>query len=91
MDELEGCLAPNQGMTQQLVEQPLPIPCGGSHQVLDGLEMRGNESVLCVRCEKGFWLSGLGKCMKAGGKAFGVDQWDAEDCQYDGQWVCMTC
>lgn len=56
-------------------------------KVLDGLEMRGNESVLCVRCEKGFWLSGLGKCMKAGGKAFGVDQWDAEDCQYDGQWA----
>ena len=58
-------------------------------QVIDSLELTGNETVLNLKCGKGYWLSGIAKVMNAGGRVFGVDTWDAEDTPFDGQWVSI--
>lgn len=62
---------------------------GGAHRakVVEGLGLLGNETILNVKCGKGFWLNGIAKVMTAGGRAFGVDTWDADDTPFDGQWA----
>eukprot|EP00656_Telonema_subtile_P006069 TRINITY_DN12783_c0_g1_i2.p1 TRINITY_DN12783_c0_g1~~TRINITY_DN12783_c0_g1_i2.p1 ORF type:complete len:494 (+),score=160.45 TRINITY_DN12783_c0_g1_i2:167-1648(+) len=61
----------------------------GEHRtkVVGALGLQGNETVLNVKCGKGYWLNGLAKVMGAGGRVMGVDTWDAPDTPFDGQWA----
>lgn len=56
-------------------------------QVMDVLELRGNEAVLDVVCGKGYWTCGIAGRLKAGGRVFAMDQWDTDECPFDGQWA----
>jgi ribosomal protein L11 methylase PrmA len=47
-------------------------------RLLDGLELRGDETVLDVGCSRGLLLVGAAKRLTTG-KAPGVDIWQAED------------
>jgi cyclopropane fatty-acyl-phospholipid synthase-like methyltransferase len=47
-------------------------------RLLDGLELRGDETVLDVGCGRGLLLIGAAKRLTTG-KAPGVDIWQAED------------
>ena len=46
---------------------------------LNKLEWRGNERVLDVGCGRGLFLIGAAKRLTGGGRAVGVDLWQAED------------
>jgi SAM-dependent methyltransferase len=48
-------------------------------QLLDCVEWRGDETVLDVGCGRGLLLVGAAKRLTRGGKAFGIDIWQAED------------
>jgi arsenite methyltransferase len=48
-------------------------------QLLDYVEWRGDETVLDVGCGRGLLLVGAAKRLTRGGKAFGIDIWQAED------------
>src|SRR5262249_26038934 len=48
-------------------------------QILDFVEWRGDETVLDVGCGRGLLLVGAAKRLTRGGKAFGIDIWQAED------------
>jgi arsenite methyltransferase len=48
-------------------------------QLLDFVEWRGDETVLDVGCGRGLLLVGAAKRLTRGGKAFGIDIWQAED------------
>lgn len=47
--------------------------------LLDHVTWRGDEQVLDVGCGRGLMLIGAAKRLKSGGKAFGIDLWQAED------------
>jgi arsenite methyltransferase len=48
-------------------------------QLLDRVEWRGDETVLDVGCGRGLLLVGAAKRLTRGGKAFGIDIWQAQD------------
>jgi ubiquinone/menaquinone biosynthesis C-methylase UbiE len=48
-------------------------------QLLDCVEWQGDETVLDVGCGRGLVLIGAAKRLNKGGKAFGIDIWQAQD------------
>ena len=48
-------------------------------QFLDCVEWRGDETVLDVGCGRGLVLVGAARRLSRGGKAFGIDLWQAQD------------
>lgn len=48
-------------------------------QILDSLDLKGDEKILDVGCGRGLMLIGAAKRLKPGGKATGVDVWSAAD------------
>ena len=48
-------------------------------QLLDCVEWRGDETVLDVGCGRGLLLVGAARRLAKGGKAFGIDIWQAQD------------
>src|SRR5262249_51902436 len=47
-------------------------------QLLDGLELHGDEQVLDVGCGRGLMLNGAARRLTSG-RAFGVDMWQTQD------------
>jgi len=51
------------------------------------MKLRGNETILDVKCGKGYWTNGVAEKLKAGGRIFAMDMWDTEGTPFDGQWA----
>jgi len=56
-------------------------------KVVDTMALRGNETVLDVKCGKGYWSIGVAQKLNAGGRILCMDTWDTPGTPYDGQWA----
>jgi len=56
-------------------------------KVVNDMDLRGNETMLDVKCNKGFWTCGVAYKLKSGGRILAMDQWDTPDTPFDGQWA----
>ena len=59
-------------------------------KVVNEMHLRGNETILDVKCSKGFWTCGVAEKLKAGGRIFAMDMWDTDSTPFDGQWAVET-
>ena len=47
-------------------------------KVVNEMKLRGNETILDIKCAKGFWTNGVAEKLKAGGRIYAMDMWDTE-------------